>query len=89
MTFTILLFDSGVCLSFNNRNALNLKRNHKSNREKSKLTEREQILRLFPEKKISKTYIRVLTTFNTLKKNMGIFDSHSKKTIWKTDFEEN
>ena len=28
--------------------------------------EREQILRLFPEKKISKTYIRVLTTIITL-----------------------
>ena len=36
--FTTLLFDSGPCLPFNNKNALNLKRNHKSNREKSKLS---------------------------------------------------
>ena len=27
-------FDSGVCLHFNNGNALNLERNHKSNSEK-------------------------------------------------------
>ena len=38
VAFTILLFDSGVYLPFNNRNALNLKRNHKSNRENSKLS---------------------------------------------------
>ena len=70
VTFTILLFESGVCLPFNKINALNLIRNHKSKREIK--IEREQILTLFPEKrkKISKTYtyIRVLTTFITLKK---------------------
>ena len=38
VTFTFLMFDSGFCLRFNNVNALNLKRNHKSNREKSKLS---------------------------------------------------
>ena len=43
----ILLFDSGDCLPFNNRKALNYK---KSNRAKIKI-EREQFLRLFPEKK--------------------------------------
>ena len=31
------------------------------------LKKREQILGIFPEKKISKTYIRVLTTFITRK----------------------
>ena len=41
VTFTLLLFDSGVCLPFNKRNELNLKRNHKPNREKTKI-EREQ-----------------------------------------------
>ena len=34
VTFTLLLSNSGVCLPFNDENALNLKRNHKSNREK-------------------------------------------------------
>ena len=38
VTFTLLLFDSGVCLPFNNGNGLNFKRNHKSNREISKLS---------------------------------------------------
>ena len=38
VTFTLLLFDSGFCPPFNNGNALNLKINHKSNREKSKLS---------------------------------------------------
>ena len=38
VTFTFLLFDSGFCLPLNNGNALNLKRNHKSNREKSKFS---------------------------------------------------
>ena len=33
MTFTILLFDSGVCLPFNQEKDLNLKRNQKSNSE--------------------------------------------------------
>ena len=47
-TFTLLLFDRVVCLPFNKRNELNLKRNQKSNHEKSNI---EQILRLFPEKK--------------------------------------
>ena len=37
VNFTILLFDSGVCLPFNNRKALNLKINEKSNRKKLKL----------------------------------------------------
>ena len=34
VTFTLLLFDSGVYFPFSNGNALNLKMNHKSNREK-------------------------------------------------------
>ena len=38
VNYTLLLFDSGVCLPFNNRNAMNLKINHKSNREKLKLS---------------------------------------------------
>ena len=38
VTFTLLLFDSGAYLLFNNGHALNLKINHKSNREKSKLS---------------------------------------------------
>ena len=38
VTVTFLLFDGGFCLPVNNRNALNLNRNHKSNREKSKLS---------------------------------------------------
>ena len=38
VTVTFLLLDGGFCLPVNNRNALNLKRNHKSNREKSKLS---------------------------------------------------
>ena len=33
VTFTLLLFDSGVCLPFNNRNAQKLIRNQKTNRE--------------------------------------------------------
>ena len=37
VTITLLLFDSGICLPFNNGNALNLK-NHKPNRERSKLS---------------------------------------------------
>ena len=48
MAFTLLLFDSGG-LSFNNGNALSLKRNQTSNREKLNLN--EQILRLFTKKK--------------------------------------
>ena len=35
VTFPILLLESGVFLPFNNLYAPNLKRNHKSNREKS------------------------------------------------------
>ena len=38
VTFTISLFDSGVCLPFNKGNELNLKRNHKSNLEKVNLS---------------------------------------------------
>ena len=60
VTFTLLLFDR-VCLSFNNENALNLKRNHKTNREKSKLSVNK--FKTFSWKKISMTYKRVLTTF--------------------------
>ena len=37
VTFTLFLFDSGVFPPFNNENALNL-RNHKSNREKPKMS---------------------------------------------------
>ena len=37
MNFTFLLLDSENCLPFNNGNAFNFKRNHKLNREKSKL----------------------------------------------------
>ena len=47
VTFTILLFYSGVCLPFNKRNALNLK---KIKSRKIKI-ERNQISRLFPQKK--------------------------------------
>ena len=50
VTFTILLFDSRVCLPFNNGNELNLKINRKSNRETSKLSENK-----FSLKKISNT----------------------------------
>ena len=66
MTFLILLFDSGVCLPVNNGNALNLKTNHKSNHEKSKLS--WTIFSWKKTKKIFKIYIIVLTTFITLKK---------------------
>ena len=38
VTFTILVIDKGVFLPFNNGNALDLKRNHESNREKSELS---------------------------------------------------
>ena len=38
VTSTILLIDRGICPSFNNGNALKLKINHKSNRDKSKLS---------------------------------------------------
>ena len=38
VSFTLLLLDNGVCLPFNNGNALDLERNPKSNREKSKLS---------------------------------------------------
>ena len=65
VTFTLLLFDSGVCLSFNNGNTLNL-RNHKSNREKSKLSVNK--FQVFFLKKIIKTYIRVITTIMNLNK---------------------
>ena len=43
-TFTLLLFESGVCFPFNKRNALNLTRNHKSNRENSKLSTKNLVL---------------------------------------------
>ena len=42
-TFPLSLFNSGVCVPFNNGNAPNLKRLQKSNREKLK-SEREQNL---------------------------------------------
>ena len=64
MTFTTLLFDSGVCLPFINKNALNLKKNLKSNREKIKI-EGEQILRLVPEKKSARTIKRPMENFWT------------------------
>ena len=38
VTLTRLLFDTGVLLPFSNENELNLKRNQKSNHEKSKLS---------------------------------------------------
>ena len=41
VTFTLLLFDSGVCLPFNNGNALNLKKKSPVKPRKVK-TEREQ-----------------------------------------------
>ena len=64
MICTLLLFDSGgICLPFNNGTSLNLKRYHKSNSEKSKLS----VNNFFSLcEKISKTYIRILTTFITL-----------------------
>ena len=40
--------------------------------------EREQILRPFPEKKISKFYIRVLATFITLKKKEELKHPNTK-----------
>ena len=49
VTFTLLLLDSGICLTFNNENAESLK-NHKSNRENSNLS-----VNKFLNKKISKT----------------------------------
>ena len=33
LKFTLMLFNSGLCPPFHNGNALNLKRNHKSNRK--------------------------------------------------------
>ena len=42
VTFTFLLFDRGVCLPFNNGNALNLKKKVQVKPRKTK-TEREQI----------------------------------------------
>ena len=87
LTVTILLFGSGVCgLPSNNRNALNLKRNHKANREKSKLSVNK--FQDFFLKKNSKTYIRVFTTFITLNRTrnrqtpnrIGIRVSERKKT---------
>ena len=67
VAFTILLFNSGVCLPSNNRNVLNSKK-ITSQTAKTKF-ERERILRLFPEKnKINKTYIRIITKFISLKK---------------------
>ena len=38
VTFASLLLDSGTCLPFKKENEVNLKRNQKSNREKSKLS---------------------------------------------------
>ena len=38
VTFTVSLFESGVCLLFHKGRALNLKRNQTSNREKAKLS---------------------------------------------------
>ena len=58
MTFTLIMLDCGVCLPFKERNEMTSK--------KSKVN--EQTLRLFPKKKATKTYIRVFTTFMTLKK---------------------
>ena len=49
VTFTVLLFDSGVCHPFNNGNALNLKKITSQTAKKS--NQHEQILRLIPEKK--------------------------------------
>ena len=52
MTFTIVLFDSGVCRPFNKENKMIFKRNQMSNREKAKLS----VNKFLPEKKIiSKT----------------------------------
>ena len=48
MTFTLLLFDSGICLPFKKGNEANLK-NQKSNHEKSKLS--ENTFRTVPEQK--------------------------------------
>ena len=48
VTFTILLFDSGVCLPFNQESELNLKRNQNSNRKKSKFQPGK--IKTFPEK---------------------------------------
>ena len=70
---------------------VNQKRNHKSNREKSKLSVNK--LQDFPEnqtkKKISKTYITVLTTFITLNKktrNLSSFFSEVYSLIGNLDF---
>ena len=49
VTFTIMLFDSEVWLLFNDGNALNLR--NQTQTAKIKKIEREQFLRLFPEKK--------------------------------------
>ena len=62
VNLTLLLFDIGDCLPLNNGNALSF-RNHKSNREKSKLSVKK-LYDFFL--KNSKTYIRVVTTFITL-----------------------
>ena len=65
----ISLGNRGVCLPFNNRNAL------KSQVRLRKIKiEREQVFRLFPEKKTIKNqqeYIRVLTTFIYHEKQNG------------------
>ena len=63
-----MLLDGGVCLPLNKGKEVNLTRNHKSIKPLQIKTEREQVLRFFPEKpkkKIYKTHIRVLTTFIT------------------------
>ena len=50
VTFKILPFNSRFCVPFNNRNTLNLKRKHKTDREKSKLSG-NKFYKTFPEKK--------------------------------------
>ena len=65
-TFTLFLFDSGVCLPLSNRNELNLKRNHhKSNREKSNL----------------KKILIIGTTADKYEHHQNIMDKHLKQIL--------
>ena len=60
MIFTTLLFDSGVCLPFNNGKAANLKKNYGSTAKNQNL--HEQTLRLFTEKEAKKVAQNVPTS---------------------------
>ena len=68
MTFTLLLFDSGVCLPFNNGNSPYLKRDHVKRRK----------LKFEPEKFSIKKKQKKSITFITLKKRKSMKSSFVK-----------